>query len=129
MPFDIPKVIIKFPRIAHNDADHAALCSYLKAIKPRGTRKKKAKIPVRSINRHTTAPIIAGRKIFLFKALKNQYLLVRYKRKKRNVPCLLDSKSQSSLVLRAGSGDTSWEYFPPFGNKPAKRIGVLVVNF
>jgi hypothetical protein len=56
-------------------------------------------------------------------------LSVGYKGKQGDNPGPLNRYGQSPLVFRAGTGDTPGQNLPPFGDKPAEYIGILIVYF
>jgi hypothetical protein len=55
--------------------------------------------------------------------------LVSDEGKQRDDPGPLNSRSQSPLMLRAGTGHPAGHYLSPIGDKPAQHIRVFVVYF
>jgi hypothetical protein len=130
IPCDITVPIVRTtsPITARIQAAHAVLQLYLKAVKPRGTRKKKAKTLLRIRKRQIPAAASATIKALRPGISSDSGESVRHKREKGYYPCPLDGQSQSPLVLGAGSGDAPRQDLSPFGNKPAQGIRILIVN-
>jgi hypothetical protein len=51
------------------------------------------------------------------------------KREQRDGSGPFNSQGQGALMFRAGTGNAPGKDLPPFGDKPAQRIGVFVVYF
>jgi len=86
-------------------------------------------MPLLGKKRHTPAPMRAGIRAFLSTPIGYNGKSVGYKGEEGNEPGPFDRQCQRPLMPGTGTGDAPGEYFSPFGNEAAKRIGILVVNF